>query len=58
MCRKKSWYMETGNGSSKFTPEKTTPCVTTAATAALVAIDMDLRIKPPVFLSASSGRFV
>jgi hypothetical protein len=34
--------------------EKTMPWVQTAATTAPVPIDMDLRMKPPVFSSAVS----
>jgi len=34
--------------------EKTIPCVKIAATAALVPIAMDLRMKPPLFSSALS----
>ena len=56
MCRKKPWYVETGKGSLRFTPEKTMPCVRTAATAALVPIDLDMRMKPPLGLIGSFWR--
>src|ERR1035438_7103740 len=58
MCWKNPWYVEIGKGSFKFTPEKTMPCVKTAATAVPVPIEMDLPMKPPLFSSALPGEIL
>jgi hypothetical protein len=56
MCWKNPWYVEIGKGSFKFTAEKTVPYVKTAATVALVPIDLDLLMEPSTVLIGSFWR--